>query len=297
VKRREPRFASALLVCAALSPRAAAQAPPEIAPTVGAEAPAELPVEGAASSDSVGSEAFDAAWLEEDELGPDPAERDRIEPWNRGVFRFNEGLMRRVLDPLSRGYQGVTPKFLREMLLHALDNLNSPAILANDLLQLDACRAGRTLGRFALNSTAGILGLFDVAAEMGIQRYENDFGETLGRYGVRSGSYFVIPMLGPSTARDTTGELVDLALRPEIWLLGIPGLWVTGGHGLTTYDIQAERLAALRSTSVDFYAALRSAYLLDRDARIEAARKAGRCGLGRKEPMAQSRAPESEAAP
>ena len=130
------------------------------------------------------------------------------------------------------------------MIHNGFDNLGSPAILANDLLQLDPCRAGRTLGRFALNSTADVRGLFDVAAEMGLERRDDDFGETLGRYGVRSGSYFVIPVLGPSTARDATGELVDLALRPEIWLLGgIPAFAVTGSDGLSTYDIEAERLA------------------------------------------------------
>jgi phospholipid-binding lipoprotein MlaA len=113
---------------------------------------------------------------------------------------------------------------------------------------------------------------------MGVPRHDTDFGETLGRYGVRSGSFFMLPVLGPSTARDTFGELVDTALRPEVWLLGgFPRLAVTGSDGLSTYDIQAERLDALRETSVDFYAALRSAYLMDRDARIEDLRAAGRC--------------------
>lgn len=278
---REPFGASAYQAPAAASqPNAEPEPPLEATPV---EAPAEAaPAEATAPAEAAAG-AADEAWLEDD-LGPDPAERDRTPRWNRRVFAFNEGLIRWVLDPISKGYQAILPKFVREMIHRGFDNLESPVILANDLLQLDPCRAGRTLGRFALNTTAGMGGLIDVAAEMGLEPRDNDFGETLGRYGVRSGSYFVIPVLGPSTARDTTGELVDLALRPEIWLLGgIPRLALTGSDGLSTYDIQAERLDALRETSVDFYAAMRSAYLMDRDARIEASRAAGRCGFGRKE--------------
>ena len=226
-------------------------------------------------------ESIDDSFLDED-LGPDPAERDHTPRWNRRVFGFNEGFIRWVMRPISRAYQAVLPEFVREMVARGFDNLESPVILANDLMQLDACRAGRTIGRFALNSTVGIGGMFDVATEMGVPRHDTDFGETLGRWGVRSGPYFMLPVLGPSTARDTLGELVDTALRPEVWLLGgFPRLALTGGDGLSTYDIQAERLDALRDTSIDFYAALRSAYLMDRDAKIAGLREAGRCGIGR----------------
>jgi phospholipid-binding lipoprotein MlaA len=241
----------------------------------GARSPEALFDFDAGGDDELAS--IDDAFLDED-LGPDPAERDHTPRWNRRVFAFNEGFIRWVMSPISRAYQAVTPDFVREMLARGFDNLESPVIFANDLIQLDACRAGRTLGRFVLNSTAGVGGLFDVAAEMGIARHDTDFGETLGRWGVRSGTFFMLPVLGPSTARDTLGELVDTALRPEVWLLGgFPRLALTGGDGLSTYDIQAERLDALRETSIDFYAALRSAYLMDRDAKIEELRSAGRC--------------------
>jgi phospholipid-binding lipoprotein MlaA len=221
---------------------------------------------------------IDDSWLDEG-VGPDPAERDLTPRWNRRVFAFNEAFIHWVLRPITRGYEAVTPKFAREMIQRGFDNLESPVIFANDVMQADPCRAGRTLGRFLLNTTIGIAGFFDAAAELGVPRHDTDFGETLGRYGVRSGSYFMLPVLGPSTARDTFGEIVDTALRPEVWLLGgFPRLAVTGSDGLSTYDIQAERLDALRETSVDFYAALRSAYLMDRDARIEGLRQAGRCG-------------------
>jgi phospholipid-binding lipoprotein MlaA len=258
------------------------------APASGIEtaAPAELAAEAppdeppTALDDELAS--IDDSFLDED-LGPDPAERDLTPRWNRRVFAFNEGFIRWVLRPISRGYQAVTPAFLREMLNRGFDNLESPVILANDVMQADPCRAGRTLGRFVLNTTLGLVGMFDVATELGFPRHDTDFGETLGRYGVRSGSFFMLPVLGPSTARDTFGEVVDTALRPEVWLLGgFPRLAVTGSDGLSTYDIQGERLDALRETSVDFYAAMRSAYLMDRDARIAELRAAGRCGLGRR---------------
>jgi phospholipid-binding lipoprotein MlaA len=225
---------------------------------------------------------IDDSLLDED-LGPDPAERDLTPRWNRRVFAFNEGFIRSVMQPISRGYQAITPRFVREMVQRGFENLESPVILANDMMQLDPCRAGRTFGRFALNSIVGVLGMFDVAAEMGIEAHDTDFGETLGRWGVRSGSYFMLPVLGPSTARDTFGELIDTALRPEIWLLGgFPSLALSGGDGLSTYDIQSVRLDALRDTSIDFYAALRSAYLMDRDAKIEGLRNGGRCRFGKK---------------
>jgi phospholipid-binding lipoprotein MlaA len=255
--------------------------PAEAQPEPGAEpSPDELFDPAAPSDDDLA--AIDDAFLDED-LGPDPAERDHTPHWNRRVFAFNEGFIRWVMRPIARAYQAVLPEFLREMVARGFDNLESPVIFANDMMQLDPCRAGRTITRFVLNSTVGIAGTFDVASEMGLPRHDTDFGETLGRWGVRSGTYLMLPVLGPSTARDTLGELVDTALRPEIWLLGgFPRLAITGGDGLATYDIQAERLDALRDTSIDFYAALRSAYLMDRDARIEQLRDSGRCRVGRK---------------
>ena len=125
--------------------------------------PEAPPEEGAAEESFDGIESIDDSWLDEDDLGPDPAERDHTPRWNRRVFNFNESFMKYVMKPISRGYQAITPKFVREMIHNGFDNLESPVILANDLMQLDLCRAGRTLGRFALNTTAGIAGTFDVA--------------------------------------------------------------------------------------------------------------------------------------
>ena len=126
------------------------------------------------------------------------------------------------------------------------------------------------LAPIVINTTAGVGGLFDPAAAWGIEQHTSGFGGTLAVYRVPSGPYLVMPIMGPSTARDAFGGLIDGVMRPDTWLLAAtPRLIMAAGSGFTTYDIERERLDALRTTSVDFYAALRSAYLLDRDARIE----------------------------
>ena len=132
----------------------------------------------------------------------------------------------------------------------------------------------RSGGRFIFNTTFGMLGLFDAAERLGVPRHESDFGQTLGVYRVSSGPYMVLPLLGPTTARDSVGTLVDFAFRPDLWLLGLgPALALFGGDVWFTYDVEKERLEALRQTSVDFYSALRGAYLMDRLAMVEARRQ------------------------
>ena len=130
-----------------------------------------------------------------------------------------------------------------------------------------------TLGRFALNSTLGIGGIFDPAAELGWDEHHADFGQTLGMYGLGPGFYLVIPVLGPSTARDAVGAAVDLFLRLDTWLLPLQGqLFLGGGFGISERDDRREELRALREGSIDFYAAVRSAYLQTREARVREAR-------------------------
>ena len=124
--------------------------------------------------------------------------------------------------------------------------------------------------------------MFDVRSRMASSP-RHGFGETLGRYGVRSGSFFMLPWARPlDRPRHVRRSRLHRA-APRIWLLAAFHALRSRGNGLSTYDIQGERLDALRETSVDFYAALRSAYLMDRDARIESLRGAGRCGFGRKD--------------
>jgi len=211
----------------------------------------------------------DTDWLFEDDA-PDPADRDPLEPLNRGIFGFNEVVYTWVLDPVANAYEFVVPDPGRRAVRRFFSNLSEPVTLVNDLLQLKPTRAGTTGARFLINTTVGVAGVFDPATAWGIDGHTSDFGGTLAVYRFDSGPYFVIPVMGPSTVRDAFGEVVDAALRPDTWLL-TPGarLAISASDGFTSYEIERERLKALRDTSVDFYAALRSAYLLDRDARIQ----------------------------
>ena len=143
------------------------------------------------------------------DLGVDP---NRVDPWedfNRAMFATHETVDRAVLEPVARGYRAVTPQPVRNSVRSFLRNLRSPVILANDLLQGEFGRAGRTVARFGLNSTVGFLGLFDPATGLGIERHEEDFGQTLAVWGVDSGPYLFIPLMGP-TMRDGGGRIVDI---------------------------------------------------------------------------------------
>jgi phospholipid-binding lipoprotein MlaA len=224
--------------------------------------------------------AAEEAWSDEDDWlfdeGPDPAERDDVEGSNRLMFSFNEAFYHYLADPITRGFAWLVPEVGRRALHRFFVNLDHPAIFVNDVLQLAPLDATKTATRFALNSTVGVAGLFDVATPIGITGHDTDFGETLAVYGTPAGSYVVIPILGPSTARDTFGELVDAVLHPAVWFASpAQQVMVRTSGGISAYDIEKQRLDALRSTSVDFYAAIRSAYLMDRDARV-GARVAGR---------------------
>ncbi len=224
--------------------------------------------EGAATA---GEEAWsdDDDWLFDD--APDPAERDDIEGSNRAVFAFDEGFYRYVADPVAQGFEWLVPEPGRRALNRFFTNLKTPALFVNDVLQLAPLDAGKTLSRFAINTTIGLVGFFDPATPLGIEGHDTDFGETLAVYGTPSGSYVVIPILGPSTARDTFGELVDALLDPSVWFASpVQQVLLRTSSGLSAYNVERERLDALRATSVDFYAAIRSAYLMDRDARVAA---------------------------
>lgn len=203
------------------------------------------------------------------DTGPDPAERDAIEFSNRMSFGFNEVFYRYLADPIAKGFAWVVPAPGRRALYRFFENLESPALLLSDVLQLAPLDATKTTSRFVINTTVGVAGLFDPASAIGIETHHTDFGETLAVWGIPSGSYVVIPLLGPSTARDTFGEIVDAVLHPTMWFLSpVQQVLLRTSDGLSAYDVERERLDALRATSVDFYAAIRSAYLMDRDAHV-----------------------------
>ena len=198
---------------------------------------------------------------------------DPLEPVNRPIFAGNMTLDRFFIDPVAHAYGVITPAPVKRAVRSVFANLNAPVVMVNEVLQLRGRRAAQTLGRFALNSTLGFAGIFDPAAELGWTEHRADFGQTLGRFGVGPGFYLVIPLLGPSTARDAVGAAVDLFLRLDTWLLPLQGqLFLGGGFGISERDNRREELRALREGSVDFYAAVRSAYLQTREARVREAR-------------------------
>ena len=218
--------------------------------------------------DPLFDEDFDEAYPLDDPFdGADP-----FEGANRKIFSFNRGVDRYFLDPLTRGYQWLVPEPGRRAVFRAFQNIESPAIVVNDLLQLRFVDAAETTGRFLLNSTLGMGGLFDAGRAAGWERHRSDFGQTLALAGVNRGPYIMIPVLGPSTVRDGFGRIVDSMLQPLTYILG-PGqilvsATLTGGSGLAYREKYADQLEALEASSVDFYAALRSVYLQSRRAHI-----------------------------
>lgn len=203
-----------------------------------------------------------------------PAARtDPLESVNRGTLRINQGIDRWLLDPVTRLYGFILPGPVKSCVRRAFTNLNSPSIAINDLLQREWRDAGMTFARFAVNSTAGVGGLFDPASRLGWEPHDSDFGQTLALVGVGAGPFLVLPAVGPTTARDGVGAVVDFFLSPGTYILGpAVQLLAGGGSGLAAREANLEALQALRESSVDYYAALRSAYHQHREAQIWARR-------------------------
>ncbi|MBM3569966.1 MAG: VacJ family lipoprotein [Alphaproteobacteria bacterium] len=197
---------------------------------------------------------------------------DPLEPMNRAIFAFNQVADRYVIKPVAEAYVEL-PQGLRDSIRNFLRNLKTPIILANDLLQGEGRRAGETLTRFLVNSTAGVLGLFDVAAANGVPYHDEDFGQTLAVWGVGEGPYLVLPILGPSNFRDTAGMAADWLADPvRDWAEDHDKSWANWTRtGLRAIDLRAELLETLdklERTSLDYYAALRSMTRQRRDAEI-----------------------------
>jgi phospholipid-binding lipoprotein MlaA len=197
---------------------------------------------------------------------------DPLEKENRVLFDASLALDRAILRPAAVGYRSILPEGIRDAIRNFINNLGSPVILANDVLQGDVDRAGTTLARIGVNSTVGLAGLFDPATKWGLMRHSGDFGQTLGIYGVGEGAYLFIPLLGPSNARDLTGYGVDFIFDPFTWLpLRENFWWQTGRTALDDLDLRArniETLDELQKTSLDFYASVRSLYHQAREAQI-----------------------------
>jgi len=240
------------------------------APTARAEAEDR----GARTADPLATDSDPLADDGDDTAFTGPEVSDCLEPVNRPVFAGNMALDRVFFDPIARAYGAITPAPVKRSVRGVFSNLNRPVVFVNELLQLAPIRAAQTLGRFALNSTLGIGGLFDPAAELGWTEHEADFGQTLGKAGIGPGFYLVWPLFGPNTARDTIGSFVDALLRVDTWLLPLASqLMLGGGYGITTREYRHDDLEELRRSSLDFYAAVRSAYLQNRERLVREARE------------------------
>lgn len=135
--------------------------------------------------------------------------RDPLEPMNRGIHSFNEAVDKAVIKPVAQGYDAVLPGFAKTGVRNFFSNLNDVTVLANDVLQLKLEQGASDFLRLTFNTTFGLFGLLDVASEMQLRKHDEDFGQTLGRWGIGTGPYLVLPFIGPSDIRDTVGYAVD----------------------------------------------------------------------------------------
>ncbi|MEE1896020.1 MlaA family lipoprotein [Metapseudomonas otitidis] len=194
------------------------------------------------------------------------ADEDPWEGVNRAVFSFNDTVDTYALKPIAQGYQYVTPQFVEDGVHNVFRNVGDVGNLANDLLQGKLHAAGVDTSRLIFNTTFGVLGVFDVATRMGLQRSDEDFGQTLGAWGVGSGPYVVLPLLGPSTLRDAPARFVDSYTTPYPCIDHVPTRNVI--LGVNTVDTRASLLSAEKMITGDKYVFIRNAYLQNREFKV-----------------------------
>ena len=201
---------------------------------------------------------------------------DPWQPMNRKSYKLEGTLDRYVFKPLAWVYRKLTPGPIGRGIHNVLVNLSEPVVIVNDLLQLRFKQAGLSATRLVTNSTLGLLGLLDAAGHAGIPHHDNGFGVTLGRYGVATGPYLYVPLVGPSSVRDFTGGIIDFVTNPVHWAPYASRTQIASGQfavgGLDTYNLTEDQLKALLSGAVDPYATLRSVYLQNKQGQIDAAR-------------------------
>ena len=204
--------------------------------------------------------------------------KDCFEGLNRATFSLNQGLDKAIFKPVARGYRKL-PSPIRSGTSNALENISSLLTIPNNILQGEFKKAGINTGRFAVNTTVGILGVFDVATKMNFPEYEReDYGQTFGAWGIGAGCYVVLPVLGPSTVRDTFGSFMNVLGGDPYYNLSVHGnnqyldkdLYMTTKI-ISGIDFRAKNLESidnLEKNSMDFYASVRSLYLQDRQQKI-----------------------------
>jgi phospholipid-binding lipoprotein MlaA len=193
--------------------------------------------------------------------------RDPFERYNRAIFDFNTEVDEAILKPVAQGYRNHVPDLIQKGVGNFFGNLSDMVTTVHHLLQGEGTKAGQTAGRVLVNTTIGILGLADPASDMGLPKTKEDFGQTFGRWGTEPGAYIVLPLLGPSTARDTVGTVADFATDPfgHLFTVDTPTAW--GVRGTRVIDTRAGLLrteSTLDVISFDRYLSVRDAYLARR---------------------------------
>ena len=198
---------------------------------------------------------------------------DPIEPINRAIFGFNNVADRIILEPVAKGYRKL-PSPVQSGVSNFLSNLRTPLVAVNQLLQGQGKNAAESVGRFAVNTTAGVLGIIDVAEKVGLEEKEEDFGQTLGTWGVGDGFYLVLPIFGPSNLRDSAGMILTYSTDPiNLYAVREGEAWLVPLRVATNAVDQRSKIIdevnAMRDNSVDYYATVRSSYYQNRKAAIQ----------------------------
>lgn len=203
-------------------------------------------------------------------LAPMAAQAAEEDPWesvNRVIFRFNDTVDTYALKPIAQGYQFITPQFVEDGVHNFFNNIGDVGNFANNVLQAKPAAAGVDTARLIFNTTFGLLGFIDVGTKMGLQRSDEDFGQTLGYWGVQSGPYVVIPLLGPSTVRDAVAKYPDTYTSPYKYIDHVPTR--NTALGVNLVDTRASLLSAERLINGDKYIFIRNAFLQNREFRVK----------------------------
>lgn len=195
--------------------------------------------------------------------------RDPLEPMNRGIYQFNDTVDKAIIKPVAQGYKEILPQPVRTAVSNFFSNLDDVLVLLNDLLQFKLQQAASDFARLIWNTTFGVAGLIDVSTSMGLEKHNEDFGQTLGYWGLGNGPYLVLPILGPSSLRDTTGRVVDWQFDPVV-----QHPVVAERNTATVIKVESVRARLLETDKVldeaalDPYVFVRDAYLQRRRALV-----------------------------
>lgn len=190
------------------------------------------------------------------------AVNDPLEKINRGIFKFNDRFYFWVMKPTATVYSWYAPEGFRICVRNAFTNAQFPIRLVNNVLQGKMANAGTEIGRFVVNSTLGVGGMWDIAArDFGLNPHDEDFGQTLGSWGAGSGFYIVLPIFGPSNVRDTVGLGVDSVMNPMFWLAPAPiSAGVKGGKTVNAISLRIGEYEDFKKSALDPYVSMREAY-------------------------------------